>query len=646
MSVLPPDGDSCRVLAFVCADEDSLRWAATITTLLAAGSAVHILAGRHVDTAQRAYRHLIVEVSNLTLSEAVGQAMEQHWAGIFVAHSPVALPGHAFDRALGILDADIRVATVSFLSNDANYLSFPVRNTPSGMTIDGHNEASITTHLRSVDLVREATPIPVPAGGGVLLATIALRAVGGIDSQCPSPEVAILDFALRAVRRGFRHVLDASTFVMRPLPKGERPDPLSDPVSRNWLNYRHQYFPRLYDEECDSRTSPLANALTVSAAAVRGLKILIDGSCLGPYEMGTQVQTLSLVSSLCARDDVREVIVALNDQAGPDYARQVLSDPKVRICQSAALTFPDAPYVDIIHRPFQPDEPIPWHRWKHLARRIVVTVQDLIAYDNGDYHREADSWIAYREAIWQGVGRSDGLVVISEDVATAVRQAQLPYSEERLFVAEMGTDHPLAERYGEKLPIEILETGREATDFILVLGASYAHKNRDLAIRVWHELRARGHNIALVLAGVVVPTGSSRNDEALASSKGEWPITLADVTSAERNWLMRHASVVLYPTSAEGFGLVPFEAATFGTPTVFVGFGPLADLLGSAPLAAAEWEPSVLADAIGRLLSDPDLGRAQVEAVLKIGERFTWETTADKLVAVYMRLLAKQSLLA
>lgn len=51
MSVFPPEGDTCQVLAFVCADEDPLRWAATITTLLAAGSAVHILAGGHVDTA-------------------------------------------------------------------------------------------------------------------------------------------------------------------------------------------------------------------------------------------------------------------------------------------------------------------------------------------------------------------------------------------------------------------------------------------------------------------------------------------------------------------------------------------------------------------------------------------------------------------
>lgn len=51
MSVLPPEGGICQVLAFVCADDDPLGWAATITTLLAAGSAVRILAGGHVDTA-------------------------------------------------------------------------------------------------------------------------------------------------------------------------------------------------------------------------------------------------------------------------------------------------------------------------------------------------------------------------------------------------------------------------------------------------------------------------------------------------------------------------------------------------------------------------------------------------------------------
>ncbi len=70
---------------------------------------------------------------------------------------------------------------------------------------------------------------------------------------------------------------------------------------------------------------------------------------------------------------------------------------------------------------------------------------------------------------------------------------------------------------------------------------------------------------------------------------------LPDLPSPERNWLMRHADLVLYPSSAEGFGLVPFEAARFGTPTLFTRFGPLQELAPDIPVAAEDWSPDTLA---------------------------------------------------
>ena len=57
-------------------------------------------------------------------------------------------------------------------------------------------------------------------------------------------------------------------------------------------------------------------------------------------------------------------------------------------------------------------------------------------------------------------------------------------------------------------------------------------------------------------------------------SGGLTPTVLSEVEPAERNWLLANAACVLYPTSAEGFGLLPFEAASFGTPCVHVAFGP------------------------------------------------------------------------
>ena len=138
---------------------------------------------------------------------------------------------------------------------------------------------------------------------------------------------------------------------------------------------------------------------------------------------------------------------------------------------------------------------------------------------------------------------------------------------------------------------------------------------------------------------MIVPIGSSRNDEALVAAKGEWPITLADVTSAERDWLLQHAAVVLYPTSAEGFGLVPFEAAVMGTPTVFVEFGPLQEMLSEVPVRAGEWTADALADSVDALMTDPDLAKRQVQEVLKVSEEFTWSRYAAKLVDVYKNTL-------
>ena len=117
--------------------------------------------------------------------------------------------------------------------------------------------------------------------------------------------------------------------------------------------------------------------------------------------------------------------------------------------------------------------------------------------------------------------------------------------------------------------------------------------------------------------------------------------SLPDVTDEERNWLLRHASVVLYPTAAEGFGLVPFEAARFGTPTVAVPFGPLREVNNTAPVWSASWDPVDLADAAQALLEDPALARRQVDAVLANGARYTWSRTAEGLVKAYRDLIAR-----
>lgn len=579
-----------------------------------------------------------------TLSAGMAGVLEQHpgLEAVLVAGSPVAVPPALLQRALAWMRDDPRIASVSFLSNAAGALSFPYRNSPTPYGIGGMDEAAVCERLRQTLPDSGPVSLQVPVGPVVLVNASVLRALGGLDDQRDNlVSLSLAEFGLRSARRGFRHVLDAGSYVTAQWTGTGAPvEATEDPASRASLHAADASFPALHDELRASAKSPLAIALDVARSKVQGLRILIDGSCLGPMEMGTQVQTLALVRALLRRDDVSRVILAVPHGHLPVYAADLMLQPKVNLCNAANLRFEGADEVDILHRPFQPDSLIPWDRWRQLAKRTVVTLQDLIAYRIGSHHDSGERWLQYRGNIETASRNADAIIAISADTRDSLIEERLPIDLQRIHIAKNGGDH-LADTDVEQIPAELVARGMAAMPFLLVLGASYSHKNRDLAIRTWNTLRERGHAIGLVLAGAVVAKGSSRQEEALArrASDEDALLVLPDVSSAARNWLLRHAAIVLYPTSAEGFGLVPFEAAAMGTPTAHVNFGPLRELIDSPDLPR-DWDPAHMADYCQQLLADPQQGARNIRHILASGAPLTWDATATDLVHAYRQILA------
>ncbi|HEX2699913.1 MAG TPA: glycosyltransferase [Acidimicrobiales bacterium] len=614
-------------------------WAPTLTSLRRSHPDLPIVVGAPRPEEAASLAVLDVEIREAgSASQLVTEVWADHRCHLLAVTDRGVFPTAVLDPARRILDADMRVATVSFLSNAAAFLSFPHRNTAVSHQVESFDEESITRILRTTRPHQEPAPIPFAAGPATLLSSFALSAIGALsDVGDLRFAVALADFSLRGRRKGFLDVVDPSTFVARPYDLGALDDPWLDDDERRWLLGQHPYFASILDEQAGSDDSALATVHTASRAKVLGLRVLVDGSCLGPKEMGTQVQTTSLVGALTRRPDVERVCVSLATQI-PPYAAGILSDPKVDARFVADGDVSDFGWVDVGHRPFQPVGTL-HPSWFKVAARTAVTIQDLTSYHVGIYHASADDWMAHRDAMRQVTGEVDGVVVISHDVRQHLLLERLPIESERVAVVENGTDHLRGDE-SESVPRELLARGFLAGQFAVVLGTNYAHKNRDVAVEVVAELRRRGRALALVMAGAAVPYGSSRVQEAEQMAGEDEMFTLPDVTSEERNWLLHHAAVVLYPTSAEGFGLVPYEAARFGTPTVMVPFGPLGEVVGDLPVTAVDWSPESLADAAEEILSDPATARRQVAAALRSGADFTWDATAAKLVEVYRSLLA------
>jgi glycosyltransferase involved in cell wall biosynthesis len=581
-------------------------------------------------------------------AELANHCFDRYGTHVLALDDAVILPEAMLDRAVPKLDDDLRVCTVSFLCNAAGPLSFPHLMTPSSHQLGRFDESSLTLHLREAAPEPAFAPLSIATGAAVCFSATALRSLGPLTGEKPHRlEWHAAEFSLRGLTRGFQSLLDAGTFYSRPFDLAllDQETYLEAPeISALLVDY--PFAGGCLDQRLVEHDSPLDVATRVSRVKTTGLRVLVDASCVGPMETGTQVQTLALVEELADRDDVSSIAVGLPGSI-PPYAERVLSHGKVDARPCPPNDFSVFGDVDVAHRPFQPDLAFDPVRWRRNATRAVITMQDLIAYQVAPYHRTDDEWRRVRAGVRRSIAMADGVVVISHDTHEQLRLENLPVDDERVFVVENGTDH-ISGHEEERTPSELVRRGLVANEFVLVLGTNYGHKNRDLAIRAVTDLRWRGRSLSLVMVGAQVPWGSLRQlesraemqmERAFASTEGL--VIIPDVASEERNWLLRHARLVLYPTSAEGFGLVPFEAARYGTASVSVSFGPLREVSGSLPVTAESWDPSALADACERLLDDPDLYDRQITALLAAGDSYRWSRTAESLTDVYRSVLAK-----
>lgn len=558
---------------------------------------------------------------------------------------PVCPPCDALDLAIGWMQADPRIGTMSFLSNSAGSFSFPHRNSGSPVGVDGHDERSLTELLRKQQH-KKPTPVQVADGAMVLASRAVWEVCGELDDfETDNGALAVADLSLRAAKRGFNSYLDSYTFVTVPWDGvGPFSSVLTNADSRHALHMRHPHFPGGYDVEQNRPNSVLGEALDSARAKAMGLRVLIDGSLLGPKEMGTQLLIQKLSTALAARPEIQFVAVGVpNPAALPKYAQELNDIPKIQLVPAGQLDFPGAPYVDIVHRPYQPTAPIPWERWHALAKRTVITVQDLIAYRNGAYFQNFEEWMRYRDNFLRQVSQVDAVISISHDVLEVIGEERLPIDRSRVFVVENGADARSKDE-PTRIPDAFLKRGWASNSFLFVLGATYAHKNRDLAMRVWARLRAKGFPHKLVMAGANVPYGSNRVEESLyiTPELEDHLLVLPDVSSEERNWLSRNSSLAVYLTAAEGFGQMPFEAARVDVPALYVSFGPLRELIED-PTAPSSFDIDGLVDRAEALLTDHLLAKSAIAGVQKNIDQLTWAETARKTVDAYYDILSQQS---
>jgi hypothetical protein len=398
------------------------------------------------------------------------------------------------------------------------------------------------------------------------------------------------------------------------------------------------------DEEAESvqatfahdERGPLRRSLDGGRTALRGLSVTIDARSLTAAVGGTQTYVVGLILAL-ARAQKATVRVLVAHDIAPDTRDTLAAGTKVEL-----LTYEEAlrdpPLTDVVHRPQQIFTPEDLSLLRLVGRRIVVGQQDLIAYHNYTYHRDVDAWRAYRRTTRLAMAAADQVVFFSEHARRDALAEDL-LQEQRAHVVGIGSEtfEPLA-RVAAVAPAGLTDEDQ----FLLCLGADYAHKNRPFAIELLGALQRLGWKGKLVLAGSRVAHGSSRARErellTSAPALADLVIDLGPVEEAVKQWLYAHATALLYPTLFEGFGLIPIEAANMGLPCLFAAQASLMELASEAA-TLIPWDADASASAVLPLLS---AGVARAEHVRSLRGLAVphWEEVAREMLAVYEQAIA------
>jgi glycosyltransferase involved in cell wall biosynthesis len=535
--------------------------------------------------------------------------------------------------------SDSTVVSATALADHAGSLS--VLSSSSGAPPDrqsgGSGQAEADAAARAV---AESSPRAYPRiAGGAPHCLYLRRAM--LDSLVESgedpgdPETTVAELSLRALRRGMVHVAADDVYVMcepraDPAVGGDAAvqagGPSTDGVSA---------IAALREIDRSDDRSVLRRSLASARVALWGLSVTIDARALGPAVGGTQIYTVELVLALARSGRVRVRVVAPPDLS-PVAVRAFASEPAVEVIDYERAAA-GVELTDVVHRPqqvFSEDDLALLHM---LGERVVIGQQDLIGYRNPAYHASLELWQRYRRITRLALASADRVVFFSRHAEHDAVVEDLVDSGQAAVVG-IGADVLW------ELPVEPVRPkgAPEGGDLLLCLGADYEHKNRPFAIALLDALRRRhGWRGQLVLAGPHVPHGSSREEElALLAEHPDLAEAIVDlglVDEAGKAWLYAHAQAVVYPSTYEGFGLLPFEAARAGIPCLFAPQASLTELAGPEIATLVPWDAEASADAVAGLLAEGPERSDHLERLQAAAATTRWSDVVGRLLDSYER---------
>jgi len=374
------------------------------------------------------------------------------------------------------------------------------------------------------------------------------------------------------------------------------------------------------------------------------IRCLVDGK-----RTGVEEYTVNVLTELFERDQANEYVLFLNSYRKSGFEDEIFA--KYKNISVKKFRYPNKvlnllfwyfgwPHVDKIIGGvdlfFMPNI-----SFIGLSKKVklVLTVHDL------SFEMMPETF-SLKRRIWHSFvnprklcQRADKIIAVSESTkADIIEQYKIP--KEKITRIYNGAPEEMCElNHNNPKLIEVKEKYHLPFNFIFYIGTIEPRKNIPAIVSAFDALKSEGlaefSKYKLVIAGGK-GWKTQKIFEIMRQAKFTDDIIYTScMLSEDKAAVLTLASLFVYPSFFEGFGIPVLEAMKCNVPVITSNVSALPEIVGDGAIMIDPYNPEELLIAMKELLQSKELAQRMAERGKNHAFRFTWKASARELLGVF-----------
>lgn len=271
----------------------------------------------------------------------------------------------------------------------------------------------------------------------------------------------------------------------------------------------------------------------------------------------------------------------------------------------------------------------------------VVTIHDIIHLLYPGFLPSRAASLYAQRMFRHSVGRADRIIAVSRNTQRDLLD-YFDIQEEKIHVVYNGVEDRFRRLLSEDELDAHLKAAGVRQPYMLFVGNPKPHKNLDRVIKAYARARSRaGFEAPLVCVGARPGSDFKLERRARQLGVGDHVQLVGHVSASVLPALYQGASLFLYPTLYEGFGLPVVEAMASRVPVITSNTSSLDEIARGYAELVNPLEVEEIATAIERCMKDRGHARQLTDRGASRAAGFQWQTAAESTLAIYRDVLGE-----